>query len=180
MPKLTYLLINTENMGHETPLAVSGYSGKLYGHAQFDPAHGAHVFRVDAKDYEGDMDLDIAKGMHRRLQRWKIRAELENDAPTIIPLDDAGLPEIPPFSSVVPPMEQLPPVGSAKVINPDGTAVVLPLVKGAPDLPAHPKSLEKMIADENAKGADIQIKGSRTTVKLRAALAEHFAKQAAA
>lgn len=166
MPKFTYLLINTENMGHATPMAVSGYSGKLYGHATFDAKLGAHTFRVTQEEWESGMDLDIAKGMHRRLQRWRIRVEVVDDAPVAAV---AEVPEVPPFSSVVPPMDELP-APSDTPSEFSGTPPSMPM----PDLNLHPKTLDKLCRDEG-----VEVSEPRTKVKMRAALTEHYSKAAA-
>lgn len=194
MPKATYLLINTENMGHDQTMAVCGYSGRLYGYATFDQQHGAHVFRVPSDGFtcpdssvakwDDDMDLDIAKGMHRRLQRWKIRVEVAPDEGTpeaalaaaleenaILKERIAGLTtiaeppefEVPPFSSVAPDPED------------DSRAGLPPSAPPASYLEMDPTELKAEIARLNAEGADIKA-DFRSRVSMRNALDAHYAK----
>lgn len=80
--KITYLLINAAygSLMHQ-PHAVSGASGKLYGHALYSKEHGTHVFEIDQETYESKpgkpgADLDIAKNAHRPLQKWVVRAKV--------------------------------------------------------------------------------------------------------
>lgn len=195
MPQVTYLLINTENIGHTTPMAVSGYSGKLYGYAEFSQSHGAHVFRVPETGLRcpggsechwiDDMDLDIAKGMHRRLQRWKIRVEVAPDEGTPAAALEAALKEnailkeqvaaaakesplfdIPPFSSVEPADDSW--AGH-------GPSTPPPDLPPANYLEMDPPELKAEIARLNADGAGIET-DFRSRVKMREALDAHYAK----
>lgn len=86
MNKLTYLLVQTA-VGAAYPIAVSGASGKLYGHAElalpgtthFSRFPHAHVFSVSKEEYEGPMARDIALVGHRSFGKWMIFAEVEAD-----------------------------------------------------------------------------------------------------
>lgn len=78
MHKLTYLLINTAVGKQIAPLAVVGRH-KTYGHAEFDPAHNAHVYRFTKEEWEGGIGHDITENKHRWYGKWVVIAEVAPD-----------------------------------------------------------------------------------------------------
>ena len=76
--KTTVVLKNLQPMPH-TPQAINGQSGIVYGHALFDPAYNAHVFRMPYEEWAGDKGIDICKRASGPLNRYHVLFEHEDD-----------------------------------------------------------------------------------------------------
>lgn len=84
MFKLSYLIFRTGHTDY-IPLPVTGSNGHNYGHAIFEKAFSAHVFRFTKEQWEGDKGRGGAcEHMLKRNNRgagvWGVLAEVEFDA----------------------------------------------------------------------------------------------------
>lgn len=191
MPKLTYLLIQSARGSYPSPIAVCG-SGVL-GHALYDPAHGAHVFRFTQEEWEGGIDRQIAENKHRSFGKWIVRAEVEPDLESpagkhaqevdALKAEIAELNRVlddnrrdahePARDSASDPLQSLPPPAD----GPPSVFTAPPTVP-SPDLSEMGfDDLDALFDKLNADGAGMpEPEGKRSKVKLRDLLNAHYAK----
>lgn len=194
MFNVTYLLVR-KGQPALVPVAVKGLrTGRLYGHAHFEPNLNGHAFRISGKDWDAGAGDDILQ-FRAGVSAWSVKAMVEFD-PTSAMGEQAG--QLDAAQARVAELEQQVEAKDAEVTalradlatlsgmvssEPGGENVPNPPAAASDQPPTVEErlsglkfpDLQKEAEDQNALGAGIAVKDIKSKIVLREALAKWYA-----
>jgi len=82
---LSSILVYSKESPSNTIRMIQGHSGKVYGHARFNPTTNRMEFRFKPEEFTQAMAEDIVANMHRSFCKWVFWPEM--DAATVAQAD---------------------------------------------------------------------------------------------